>query len=160
MDDPYEVLGIGRTATLAEAEAAYRRRLQEVHPDRHRDADTGTQTSLAAETRALNEAIRALRYELRPVRSVHPCTSCGAVVDEQAQRCPVCGADPGSAPWWRDAPPGSTSIDSGPPVGPWQSGDWTMPARGGSGYGVIVVTLLVLVAFTFVYWVIVQMGGG
>ncbi len=58
---PYEILGIRPTASLDEAEAAYRALLRECHPDLHLHAGAEATAWAEQRTRALNAAIRAIR---------------------------------------------------------------------------------------------------
>jgi hypothetical protein len=62
---PFETLGIPVTATVEEAEAAYRRLLYECHPDRHAQARPGQRAWAEARTRQLNEAISEIRARAR-----------------------------------------------------------------------------------------------
>jgi hypothetical protein len=58
---PYEILGIRPSATLAAAEAAYRARLRESHPDVHAHAGPDAVAWAEQRTRELNDAIRDIR---------------------------------------------------------------------------------------------------
>ena len=160
MDDPYEVLGIPRSATLGQAEAAYRERLRAAHPDHQTaDADEGQLRASAAKTQALNEAIKALRYELREVRLVDRCASCGTPGVDLDRPCPVCGDDPGSVPWWREAG-GESAPGALPPGVGSVSSDWMTTPRVGNAAGPAVVALLALAAFAAAFWLLTQLVAG
>jgi hypothetical protein len=58
---PFEVLGIRATASVEEAEAAYRQLLHEFHPDRHAQAGPEQVAWAEAQTRQLNAAITEIR---------------------------------------------------------------------------------------------------
>jgi hypothetical protein len=58
---PFEVLGIPVTASVEDAEAAYRQLLYECHPDRHAQAGPGQVAWAEARTRQLNAAITEIR---------------------------------------------------------------------------------------------------
>jgi hypothetical protein len=58
---PYEILGIRPTASLDEAEAAYRALLREFHPDLHLQAGPEAVAWAEQRTRQLNAAIHTLR---------------------------------------------------------------------------------------------------
>jgi hypothetical protein len=58
---PHEILGIRPTASIDEAEAAYRARLRECHPDLHAHAGADAVAWAEQRTRALNRAIEAIR---------------------------------------------------------------------------------------------------
>jgi hypothetical protein len=58
---PFEVLGVPATASVEEAEAAYRQLLRECHPDRHAQAGPGQIAWAEAHTRQLNAAISEIR---------------------------------------------------------------------------------------------------
>lgn len=64
---PYDVLGIEPTASIHEAETAYRRLLHEHHPDRFIGGDPEVVAAAEARTRDLNEAIARLRSARREV---------------------------------------------------------------------------------------------
>jgi curved DNA-binding protein CbpA len=68
--DPYDVLGIGREATLDEAKAAYRRLAQLFHPDRLDGLPSAVQAEGVRRMREATDAIRAInaRYG-RPLRA-------------------------------------------------------------------------------------------
>lgn len=63
--DPWEVLGIARSASLAEAEQAYRRLIAQYHPDRVAGAGPELRDLAETRTRALNAAIEAIRERHR-----------------------------------------------------------------------------------------------
>jgi hypothetical protein len=58
---PYEILGIRPTATVDEAEAAYRALLRECHPDLHAHAGPDAVAWAERRTRQLNAAIHDIR---------------------------------------------------------------------------------------------------
>jgi len=60
---PYEILGIRPSSTLAAAEAAYRARLHECHPDVHAHAGPDAVAWAEQRTRELNDAIRSIRRQ-------------------------------------------------------------------------------------------------
>ena len=62
---PYEILGIRPAATLDEAEAAYRARLREWHPDLHAHAGLEAVARAEQRTRELNAAIQTIRNRPR-----------------------------------------------------------------------------------------------
>jgi hypothetical protein len=62
---PYEILGIRPTATLDEAEAAYRGLLRECHPDLHVHAGPDAVAWAEQRTRQLNAAIHTIRSQNR-----------------------------------------------------------------------------------------------
>lgn len=64
---PYEILGIRHTASVDEAETAYRARLRECHPDLHVHAGPDAVAWAEQRTRELNAAIRAIRTQPRVV---------------------------------------------------------------------------------------------
>jgi curved DNA-binding protein CbpA len=59
--DPFEVLGLGPDATLAEARAAYRRLAELFHPDRLRGLRQEVQAEGAQRMREATDAMRAIR---------------------------------------------------------------------------------------------------
>jgi hypothetical protein len=62
---PYEILGIRSTATVDEAEAAYRALLRECHPDLHVQGGPEAVAWAEHRTRELNAAIRTIRTRTR-----------------------------------------------------------------------------------------------
>src|SRR5262252_6979140 len=60
-EDPYRVLGVDRSWSLADIESQYREQIRESHPDRH--ADEGPEEMAAAErrTRELTAAMSEVR---------------------------------------------------------------------------------------------------
>ena len=64
--DPYQVLGISPGATTAEIEETYHRLLRSHHPDLHQDATAEELAAAGDRTRALNEAMAAIRAGARP----------------------------------------------------------------------------------------------
>lgn len=62
---PYEILGIRPTATVDEAEAAYRALLRECHPDVHAHEGADAVAWAEQRTRQLNAAIHTIRSEER-----------------------------------------------------------------------------------------------
>jgi len=68
--DPYEILGIARDATLAEAKAAYRRLAELFHPDRLGSVRDEVRAEGVRRMREANEAMRAVRDSFgRPLRA-------------------------------------------------------------------------------------------
>jgi hypothetical protein len=68
--DPYEILGIARDATLAEAKAAYRRLAELFHPDRLETMRDEVRAEGVRRMREANEAMRAVRESFgRPLRA-------------------------------------------------------------------------------------------
>lgn len=65
--DPYRVLGLPSTASIEQAEAAFRRLLKEVHPDRQVGADEPTLAAAAERTRQVTAAIALIRAGWRAV---------------------------------------------------------------------------------------------
>lgn len=63
--DPWQVLGIERGASPAEAEQAYRRLIAQYHPDRVAGAGPELRDLAESRTRALNAAIEAIRKRQR-----------------------------------------------------------------------------------------------
>jgi hypothetical protein len=60
---PHEILGIPPTASIDEAESAYRALLRECHPDLHAHAGPEAVAWAERRTRALNAAIQAIRAQ-------------------------------------------------------------------------------------------------
>ena len=68
--DPYEILGIARDATLAEAKAAYRRLAELFHPDRLGGVRDEVRAEGVRRMREANAAIKAVRESFgRPLRA-------------------------------------------------------------------------------------------
>ena len=68
--DPYDILGIARDATLAEAKAAYRRLAELFHPDRLEGVRDEVRAEAARRMREAADAMRAIRDGLgRPLRA-------------------------------------------------------------------------------------------
>jgi hypothetical protein len=65
--NPHKVLGLPPSATLGDAEDAYRRLLRQYHPDLHQHDGADVLANAEQQTRALNAAIRQLRAG-RPTR--------------------------------------------------------------------------------------------
>jgi hypothetical protein len=74
---PFETLGIPPTASVEEAEAAYRQLLYECHPDRHAQAGPGQVAWAEARTRQLNAAISDIRAGRRVLVGVGDTTFSG-----------------------------------------------------------------------------------
>jgi uncharacterized C2H2 Zn-finger protein len=85
---PYEILGIRSTATLDEAEAAYRSRLLEWHTDLHAHEGPDAYGRAEHRTRQLNDAIRTVRAQRRNGPGV---PWLGGRASEPALRCSMCG---------------------------------------------------------------------
>jgi len=81
--DPYSVLGVHHDATFEQVRAAFRRRAQLLHPDRHADAPAAVRAEAAAAMRELSTAFDTLRGRL--VRQEPEPTPKGPRI-----RCPVC----------------------------------------------------------------------
>ena len=64
--DPFETLGIGPTASMEDAEAAYRAALRAWHPDLHQAQGPAAVAEAEARTRDLNDAIARVRAGWRP----------------------------------------------------------------------------------------------
>jgi DnaJ domain len=84
--DPYSVLRVHGDATLAEVRAAYRRRAQLVHPDRHADAPLDVRAEAQAAMGELNAAFDVLRGRL-----AEPERAPSADRSPPRIRCPACG---------------------------------------------------------------------
>ena len=68
--DPYEILGIARDATLAEAKAAYRTLAELFHPDRLGSVRDEVRAEGVRRMREANDAMRAVRETSgRPLRA-------------------------------------------------------------------------------------------
>jgi hypothetical protein len=59
--DPYSILGVRKTASFEQARAAFRRRAQLLHPDRHRDAPDALRREAAVAMRELTAAFESIR---------------------------------------------------------------------------------------------------
>ena len=59
---PWEILGLDPGADAASVEAAWRRLIQENHPDRVTHMDPEIQALAATRTQAINEAYEVLRH--------------------------------------------------------------------------------------------------
>ena len=68
--NPYEVLGVSPSATMAEIQARYRLLLREYHPDLHQHEGPAAIAEMEMKTRDLNLAIEKLRESI-PVQD-HP----------------------------------------------------------------------------------------
>lgn len=67
--DPFEVLGVARDATLAEAREAYRRTVELFHPDRLQGLRDSVQDEARRRLHEVNEAMRAVQQAYgRPLR--------------------------------------------------------------------------------------------
>lgn len=94
---PHDVLGIQPTASIEEAEAAYRRLLHAHHPDRFVDGSSEQLAAAEARTRDLNEAIARLRAARsrasEGVWAGHSGTGWGEAPDheELGHACGLCG---------------------------------------------------------------------
>jgi hypothetical protein len=66
MRDPFEVLGLGPTASVDDAEHAYHHQLLRCHPDLHAAEGPEAVRRAEAQTLALNEAIDRIRRGYRP----------------------------------------------------------------------------------------------
>jgi hypothetical protein len=67
--DPFEVLGVARNATLAEAREAYRRTVELFHPDRLQGLRDTVQAEARRRLLEVNEAMRAVQQAYgRPLR--------------------------------------------------------------------------------------------
>lgn len=79
---PFEILGVRPMASIEEAEAAYRARLREWHPDLHVRGGPDAVARAEQRTRELNEAIRAIRAGRCDVEQpVSHCGLCGVPLD-------------------------------------------------------------------------------
>src|SRR6185503_6077407 len=103
--DPHQVLGLPPTATLDDAEDAYRRLLRVHHPDLHQGDGADALATAGRRTQALNTAIRQIRGTVgTPVatapRGPWPADA-GAPAPDHDQpmvACPLCGE------WFSTAP--------------------------------------------------------
>ena len=113
--DPYAVLGIARTATLAQAEDAYLRRMRLEHPDVHHLAGPERVAEAEQISRDLTGAIYAIRAE-RAVRA-----DVGAPA----------GAATADPPPGEPAPDGRVGDDGWDRAGSWDgaAGAWRPPNR-------------------------------
>ncbi|HOC44105.1 MAG TPA: J domain-containing protein [Thermoanaerobaculales bacterium] len=60
-DDPYDILGVGRDTSYEEARAAYRKRIQEYHPDRVAALGTKLRETAEEETKRINWAFECIK---------------------------------------------------------------------------------------------------
>lgn len=94
MATPFDILGLTPDATIEQAETAYRAGLRNWHPDLHQSRGPAAVADAEAHTRALNEAIGAVRAGWRPTpfggttSSVSSRTSDGT----PSAKCPLCTA--------------------------------------------------------------------
>jgi hypothetical protein len=100
--DPYEVLGIDPTATLAEAEDAYHARMRREHPDLHHGAGPERVAEAERRTRELTSAISTIRDD-RTIRADVRTGTPGATPGSGDQ--PGWATSDGSGPTWSDTPP-------------------------------------------------------
>jgi hypothetical protein len=106
--DAYQVLGLAPSASLDDAEDAYRRLLRLHHPDLHQHDSPDALAAAELRTRALNAAIRQIRAGARVHTTVPsaahdaPAWSGPATVDlgddPPLVACPLCGE------WFATAP--------------------------------------------------------
>ncbi len=124
--NPYEVLGVAPTATMAEIEARYRLLLREYHPDVHHHEGPDAVAAAETTTRQLNSAMAMIRRDTtrRPSSPTGP----GWGWDGAGARGePRQSQWVGDNPFWRppDENPGSTYRDArddpydSPPVNDW-----------------------------------------
>ena len=74
-DDPYIILGVPRTASLAQIKAAYRRQAQANHPDRHQDKDAIERNAYEQQFKRATWAYDVLSdAEARAYYDQHGCT--------------------------------------------------------------------------------------
>lgn len=59
--DPYSILGVRRSASFEQTRAAFRRRAQLLHPDRHRDAPDALRREAEVAMRELTAAFELVR---------------------------------------------------------------------------------------------------
>jgi hypothetical protein len=86
--DPFQVLGLGPDATLAEARAAYRRLAELFHPDRLRGLRQEVQAEGAQRMREATEAMRTIR-----ARSDRPLVAPGREGARRTEDAPPPGSD-------------------------------------------------------------------
>jgi hypothetical protein len=95
--NPYEVLGIARDASLAEAEDAYHRLMRQEHPDVHHHAGPDRVATAELRTRDLNAAIAAVRAD-RAARADVGATRTGTSATTGTTETTGTGPDTGRAP--------------------------------------------------------------
>jgi DnaJ-class molecular chaperone len=69
--DPFEILGVVKTASDEEIKAAYRKKVQELHPDKNQDKDT------SKEFAAVKEAFDTIETKQKRDKLMHPQTDEG-----------------------------------------------------------------------------------
>jgi hypothetical protein len=121
--DPYEQLGIEVTATIDEAEDAYRDLLRIHHPDLHHDGSPAEIAEAERRTRALNDAIEQIRSGYEPVSSAATTRHAASGAERAEPTARSTTFDTTGAPWdsydpFADAPPASTPC---PLCGAWFS---------------------------------------
>jgi hypothetical protein len=112
VNDPYRTLGVAPTSSIEEVEARYRLLLRENHPDMHFAEGPEAVAHYEQVTRALNEAMAAVRAGWhsrssapRPDSESATGTAPGAPTDEPSA-------------WWNATPGFAAGRDTGP-SGPW-----------------------------------------
>lgn len=94
MVTPFEILGLPHDATIEQAETAYRAGLRNWHPDLHQSRGPAAVADAEAHTRALNDAIGAVRAGWRPAPfgGAAPSRASGPAGGATSARCPLCSS--------------------------------------------------------------------
>lgn len=110
--DPFEVLGVGRDATVQQVEARWRQLAWALHPDQHPGADEAERARLTTAMAELNEARRVVLATLqRPAGPLSPSSPTGATAGATAGSAPPRSRPP------EPPPPGAMTFVVGTVVG-------------------------------------------
>jgi hypothetical protein len=104
--DPWEVLGLDRDATLAEARAARRRLAKQLHPDLHGARSASEQAALAVRMTLVNGALAAIEAAAASDGAGTPADAAAAPAGADAAAGAGTPADAAAAPGPEPATPG------------------------------------------------------